>query len=143
MAFNSFFANIATQVQNSLSQSKFSFNHYLSKCSDNSSNDSFYLHNINVKEVENAIDDLKYSATTDVYGLSAKLVRYLKNCLLIPLAFLFNLCIDKQCFLNSLKLAKVVPIFKKGDKNSFDNYRPISVLPQYSQKFLRQSQKSA
>ena len=29
---------------------------------------------------------------------------------------------------DSLKIAKVIPLFKTGSLNSFDNYRPISVL---------------
>ena len=31
-----------------------------------------------------------------------------------------------------MKIAKVVPIFKAGDKGSFNNYTPISLLPQFS-----------
>ena len=38
-------------------------------------------------------------------------------------------------FPDRLKLAKVKPIFKKDDKNSFPNYRPISLLPSISKFF--------
>ena len=33
---------------------------------------------------------------------------------------------------DDLKIAKVVPIFKAGQKNSISNYRPISILPLFS-----------
>ena len=31
-----------------------------------------------------------------------------------------------------MKVAKIVPLFKSGDKSSFTNYRPVSLLPQFS-----------
>ena len=31
-----------------------------------------------------------------------------------------------------LKIARLVPLFKAGDKSCFSNYRPISVLPAFS-----------
>ena len=31
-----------------------------------------------------------------------------------------------------MKIAKVVPLFKSGGKNVFTNFRPISLLPQFS-----------
>ena len=33
---------------------------------------------------------------------------------------------------NKLKCAKVIPVFKKGEKSDMDNYRPVSVLPTVS-----------
>ena len=31
-----------------------------------------------------------------------------------------------------MKVAKVIPLYKSGEKNLFNNYRPVSLLPQFS-----------
>ena len=46
-----------------------------------------------------------------------------------------NLTISKGIFPQRLRIAKVIPIFKSGDESQFNNYRPISVLSQFSKFF--------
>ena len=45
-----------------------------------------------------------------------------------PLAHIFNLSLKKGIFPNALKQSKVIPIYKGGDPELCDNYRPISLL---------------
>jgi len=45
---------------------------------------------------------------------------------------LVNDTITGEVFPDILKTAKVIPIFKKGDKSNPNNYRPISLLPVFS-----------
>ena len=42
---------------------------------------------------------------------------------------LFNLSIATNTFPDHFKVGKVAPVFKSGDKEDLNNYRPISVLP--------------
>ena len=42
---------------------------------------------------------------------------------------LANQIIHTGEFPRPLKIARVKPLFKKGDETSFSNYRPISMLP--------------
>ena len=41
-------------------------------------------------------------------------------------------------FANGLKLADIVPVFKKDDSTLVKNYRPVTVFCQSSPKFLRE-----
>ena len=45
-----------------------------------------------------------------------------------PLTYLINLSMSKGVFPEQLKVAKVIPLFKKGDSFLCTNYRPISLL---------------
>ena len=52
-----------------------------------------------------------------------------------PLTHLINLSLTQGKFPDSLKIAKVVPVFKQGSHMLCTNYRPISVLPALSKIF--------
>ena len=52
-----------------------------------------------------------------------------------PLTYLINSFFESGTFLEELKLAKVIPILKSGDKQDISNYRPISILSFFSKVF--------
>ena len=55
--------------------------------------------------------------------------------MVINLSNLFNVCISTGVYPDSLKVAEVIPVFKKGNPNQTTNYRPISLLSQFNKIF--------
>ena len=56
---------------------------------------------------------------------------------MIPITNCINKCISIKSFPDELKVADVIPVFKKEDPNNKANYRPISLLPIISKIFER------
>ena len=52
-----------------------------------------------------------------------------------PLTYLINKSIHQAICPDELKVAKVFPVYKSGDKTNISNYRPISVLSFFSKVF--------
>ena len=59
------------------------------------------------------------------------------NCLKYPLTILINKSLETGKVPSSFKLAKVIPIYKSKEKDSMNNYRPISLLPCTCLRLLR------
>ena len=57
--------------------------------------------------------------------------------IVVPLKHIFNLSLMNGVFPDSMKIARVIPLFKSGNTKEFSNYRHISLLPQFS-KILEQ-----
>ena len=49
----------------------------------------------------------------------------------------FKASLYEAVFPEKLKITKVIPVFKKGDKENDENYRPIFILPVFSKVFQR------
>lgn len=84
------------------------------------------------REVLSTINKLKNKQTEDIYGISVELLKRVGHLICTPLAEIFNQCFCRGCFPDRLKLARVVPIHKKGSTTDCENYRPIAVLPAFS-----------
>ena len=46
----------------------------------------------------------------------------------VPITNLINLSLEQGIVPDAMKLAKVIPIYKAKSRESFSNYRPISLL---------------
>ena len=67
--------------------------------------------------------------------LQAKVFKHCIFDLSSVLTHIMNLCIQQCIFPSELKIAKIIPVFKAGEKESLNNYRPIAVLPCISKIF--------
>ena len=68
-------------------------------------------------------------------GIHPKVLNRSISVIAEPLCNIINFAFAKGIFPDSLKVAKVIPVFKKGNRSLLTNYRPISVLSVFSKIF--------
>jgi len=61
-------------------------------------------------------------------NISTKILKEISDNIMLPLIYIFNLSFMTGIVPDLLKVAKVIPIYKKGEKHLPGNYRPISLL---------------
>ena len=74
---------------------------------------------------------MSYKKSTDCNDVR---MEFSKNCIdeiLKPLAAICNQSFNTGVCPDGMKIAKVIPIFKYGIKNSFDNCRSVLLLPKF------------
>ena len=60
------------------------------------------------------------------------MLQIIEPVILKSLTTVINQVLSTGIFPDKLKIAKVIPIFKKDDATLFNNYKPISLLPTIS-----------
>jgi hypothetical protein len=71
----------------------------------------------------------KLKNSNDLLDILTLLIKIAVQQLSIVISDLYNLCILEGTYPDLFKIARIVPVFKKGDKSIVNNYRPISILP--------------
>jgi potassium voltage-gated channel Eag-related subfamily H protein 8 len=71
-------------------------------------------------------------SSSDLDGISTKLLKFVALEISFPLCHVFNLSLNSGDFPSKLKNSRIVPIFKAGNRENCDNYRPISLLSSLS-----------
>ena len=82
-----------------------------------------------------AIDELENKSSSGHDGISNKLLKVIKFNISKSLTIIINQMLTTGIIPDAFKVAKIIPIFKKGDSSLLVNYRPISLLPTISKVF--------
>ena len=61
-------------------------------------------------------------------NIKSKILKEITSYIVDPLIYIFDMSFMTGIIPDLLKIAKVVPIYKKGERNLPGNYRPISLL---------------
>ena len=133
--FNNFFSNIGANLSSSikLHDSNAAFTDYLNNPTDH----RFTFSQINEREVLSIINKLKNKFYREKMEYPINLLKSIKSEISEAIAIIINQSILTGIFPDQLKLAKVKPLYKTGDKSCLNNYRPISLLPTISKIFER------
>ena len=109
-AFNTYFANIGSNLAASIPSLAVSYTKYLKS----PTLQSFALYPTTSWEVEQEINNLCGNKSTGPFSIPTKLLRLLKSILSEPLSYLYNCSFNSGIVPNKFKIAKVIPIFLKG-----------------------------
>ena len=93
---------------------------------------SFFINSVQETEIEKLINNLNQNKSLGPCCIPIKILKNHVNVLKQPLTYLINLSFQQGIFPETLKTARVTPIFKKKifklSNYRPSNYRPISVL---------------
>lgn len=122
--FNSYFCSVGNNLDADIPSTSLDPLHYISQ---NNYNNSFWLDPVTNNEVEFHVNNLKNSKQ-DLNSISIGILKDNASFLSILIARIINVSFESGTFPHVLKKAVVIPLHKKGDRNSVSNFRPISLL---------------
>ena len=128
---NEFYSNLSSigkNISDNVPKMNKSFHEYLQGNTMN----SFFFSPTDPIDIIDSTHKLKAKSTKGNGNVSTKLMKETISEVAVPLAHIFNLSFTTGIVPNKLKIGKITPIYKSGNKHLFNNYRPISVLPAFS-----------
>jgi hypothetical protein len=96
---------------------------------------SIKLENTTTGEIEKIITQLKHKISCGYDKVTTKILKTASPFIVSPLTHICNRMLSTGMFPDRLKYSKIKPIYRKGDKTQMANYRPISLLPVFSNIF--------
>ena len=130
--FNNFFASVGAKLSNSI---EYNGTKTISSFLKQRVVSSFDFECISTTDVEKIVKNLASKNSSGHDGISARFLKRILETVTLPLTHIINQSLCTGIFPDRLKIAKVVPLIKKGDQHILDNYRPISLLPVVSKVF--------
>lgn len=127
---NNFFLNSVLNISNNIPQADTLFSDLLGGRPLLS--EGFQWRDVRPEEIVKVVKGFSNSKSMDFYCLSNYVVKRTIDVIKHPLSFILSRCLEAGYFSDLLKISKVVPIYKKGNKQLPQNYRPVSIVPIFS-----------
>eukprot|EP00732_Lithocolla_globosa_P000859 Lithocolla_globosa_v1_NODE_337_length_4409_cov_50.992421.p1 type:complete len:855 gc:universal NODE_337_length_4409_cov_50.992421:3132-568(-) len=139
--FNTFFTTVASNLVKKIKEqqelengTKISFKEYVKR----NTTSSFQFTKTNNNTVKNLLQKLDVSKAIGVDHIHTITLVDSADIIAQYITYIFNLCLKHGVFPDKLKLARVTPLYKKGNPFIESNYRPVSILNTLSKIFERQ-----
>ena len=113
--FNRFFSNIGPALARNIPKGNTNFSNYLNQKVE----ESIFLNPVTDEEIIEIVKDAKTKYSKDHDSIDMSLVKLAIPYIVKPLKHIFNNSLQKGVFLDSMKIARVIPIFKTGDVQEF------------------------
>ena len=126
--FNNFFVDIGPKLASNIHHSGKEYFTYL----DTPSQKNCFFKPIVEEDIIKIVSKFNQNKSAGHDGIGNFIVKNVSKEISKPLTDIFNLSLSTGCVPDKLKIAKVIPIYKKESAEIFSNYRPVSVLPCFS-----------
>ena len=126
--FNEFFSKVGEELASHIRDSTVHFSEFL----DERIIVNFIFAPLTAQTLTKIASQMKPKSSRGPDYMSSKMLKEILPIIVDPLYHIFNLSLQTGYIPDRFKVAKVIPVFKSGDKQIFSNYRPISLLSSLS-----------
>ena len=126
--FNDFFVNLGPHLANKIPNTQTKFHSFLKERNAN----SLFFIPIVEEEIKEIVKNLNNKKSSGNDGITIFLLKNIIDEIISPLTHILNQSLSTGKVPQKMKIAKIIPIFKKGQKEIVNNYRPISLLTSIS-----------
>ena len=126
--FNEFFVNVGPKLASEIHNDGKNYYDYLHSMTSS----NMYLAPVVESDITKIVNKFDSNKSAGYDSIGNHIIKTVCNEILEPLTTIFNLSISTGSVPDKLKIAKVIPIYKKENVDVFSNYRPVSLLPCFS-----------
>ena len=129
-AFNSYYVNVGANLAESDDNNDRNILSFMEYMGDEVYPELIF-DTISINDILTIVNEMNDSSA-GYDDIPASIVKKVIGLILGPLCRICNCSLIGGIFPSKLKVAKIIPIFKKDSKDKLKNYRPISILPCFS-----------
>ena len=130
---NQHFCEIGKKLQEQIRDTGDAYKRYLPQ----TVTQTFYLTPVTPEELTREIQKLNPRKAAGYDDIGSKVLKLCPDIIAENLTTIFNDAIVRAKYPTLLKVAKVIALFKKGERHNPHNYRPISLLSSFNKIFER------